>query len=339
MVGLKIGIDLGTSTFRAYVEGKGIVLSEPSVIAIDMQDGSVAAVGRQAYEMIGKAPCAYRVIKPIEGGSVVDYDMAQLMLGIFFNKICKNKIFKPTVAACMPSGITSLEQRTLLQLFLNAGTGRICLFEQPLAAAIGAGVLLDKPFGTMIIDIGSGTTNLAVVTMGGTAVSYCIKTGSQLLNKNIIDYLRINRKVLIGEKTAEELKLQLGGAVRRQEEIAAVSRGKSVDDGMPFYFEVTANEINIAIKDSIENICKSVLSVLEITPPELLKDITESGIILSGAASRLYGLDKLISEYTSIKTMVVAQPDTVVVKGLGRALRNVEYLKRQGYIFKTFEDL
>lgn len=338
MVGLKIGIDLGTSTFRAYVEGKGTVLSESSVIAIDTENGAVAAVGHRAYEMLEKSPEAYKVIKPIESGSVVNYDMAQLMLSAFFERICKNKIFKPTVAACMPAGITPLEQRTLLQLYLGAGAGRVCLIEQPIAAAIGAGVILDKPFGTMVVDIGAGTTDVAVVTMGGSAVSRSIKIGGDLLNRNIIDYLKTNRGVIIGEKTAQQLKIQLGSAFKRNEEIAAVSKGKSVDDGMPFYFEVTANEINLAIKESLEEICKAVLDVLEITPPELLKDIAENGIILSGNASQLYGLDSLISEHTSIRSTVIAEPADAVVKGLGKALQNAEFLKEQGYVFKTFED-
>lgn len=339
MVGLKIGIDLGTSFFRAYVEGRGTVLSEPSVIAVDKENGSLAAVGQKAYDMLGKSPNVYEVSKPLEGGGVADYDMMQLMLDAFFDRICKNKVFKPTIAACMPAGITALERRTLLQLYLNAGAGRVCLLEQPTAAAIGAGVVLDKPFGTMVIDIGGGTTDVAVITMGSAAVSRSIKTGGELLDKNIIDYLRVNRGVIIGKNTAESLKLQLGGALRRNEEIAAVSRGKSVDDGMPFYFEVTANEINLAIRESVESICKAVIEVLEITPPELLRDISENGIILSGGASRLYGLDTLISEYSSIKATVVSDSENAVVKGLGKALRNAEYLKEQGYVFKTFEDI
>ncbi len=338
MVGLKIGIDLGTASTKAYVEGKGIVLSEPSIVAVESIDGSLAAVGQAADDMVGRGPEAYRVYKPLESGSVVNFDMARLMLEAFFERICKNRLFRPTVAACMPVGITSLEQRTLLQLFMYAGAGRVCLIEEPLAAAIGAGVALDKPFGTMVVDIGGGTADVAVVTMGGIAVSRSIKIGGELLNKNIIDYLRINRGVTVGEKTAEDLKRQLGAAVRRNEEIAAISRGKSTDDGMPFYFEVTAQEIHFALRDSLEAICAAVLSVLEITPPELLKDIAENGIIMTGGTSRLFGLDTLLSEQTSIKTILVTDPQKAVVKGLGKALKNADYLTEQGYAFKTYDE-
>ncbi|HZJ75303.1 MAG TPA: rod shape-determining protein [Clostridia bacterium] len=339
MVGLKIGVDLGTSMFRAYAQGTGEIFSEPSVISIEKESGTIASIGEEAYEMLYKSPDVYNIVKPLEGGSIVNYDVAQLMLNTFFERLCKNKVFKPTVAACMPAGITALEERALLKLYLNAGAGRVCLLPQPLAAAIGAGVILDKPFGTMVVDIGAGTADIAVVTMGSTAVSRSVKVGGDLLDKSIIDYLRINRSVIIGEKTAEQLKFQLAGAVKRSEEIAAVSKGKSKEDGMPVYFEVTAGEINIAIKERLESICKAILSVLETTPPELLKDIAENGIILSGNASRLFGLDLLITEYTSIKSIVIEDPSNAVVKGLRKALRNTVYLKEQGYSFKTMEDI
>ena len=339
MVGLKIGVDLGTSMFRAYLEGAREIFSEPSVISIEKESGAIASIGSEAYDMLYKSPDAYNIVKPLKGGSVINYDIAQLMLNTFFEHLCKNKVFKPTVAACMPAGITALEERALLKLYLNAGAGRVCLLPQSLAAAIGAGVILDKPFGTMVVDIGAGTADIAVVTMGSTAVSRSVKFGGDLLDKSIIDYLRINHSVIIGEKTAEQLKLQLAGAVKRNEEIAAVSKGKSAEDGMPVYFEVTAGEINLAIKEGLESICKAILSVLETTPPELLKDIAENGIILSGNASRLFGLHLLITEYTSIKSIVIEDPSNAVVKGLRKALRNTKYLKEQGYSFKTMEDI
>lgn len=339
MVGLKIGVDLGTSMFRAYLEGAREIFSEPSVISIEKESGAIASIGSEAYDMLYKSPDVYNIVKPLKGGSVINYDIAQLMLNTFFEHLCKNKVFKPTVAACMPAGITALEERALLKLYLNAGAGRVCLLPQSLAAAIGAGVILDKPFGTMVVDIGAGTADIAVVTMGSTAVSRSVKFGGDLLDKSIIDYLRINHSVIIGEKTAEQLKLQLAGAVKRNEEIAAVSKGKSTEDGMPVYFEVTASEINLAIKEGLESICKAILSVLETTPPELLKDIAENGIILSGNASRLFGLHLLITEYTSIKSIVIEDPSNAVVKGLRKALRNTKYLKEQGYSFKTMEDI
>ncbi len=339
MVGLKIGVDLGTSMFRAYAEGAGEIFSEPSIISIEEESGTISSVGKAAYDMLYKSPDVYNVVKPLESGGISNYDAAQLMLNTFFDKLFKNKVFKPTIAACIPAGITALEERALLKLYFSAGAGRVCLLEQPLAAAIGAGVILDKPFGTMVVDIGAGTADIAVVTMGSTAVSRSVKIGGDFLDKSIIDYLRINRSVIIGKKTAEQLKLQLAGAVKRSEEIAAVSKGKSTDDGMPVYFEVTTSEINLAIKQALEDICKAILSVLETTPPELLKDITENGIILSGSASQLFGLDLLITEYTSIKSIVIDDPANAVVKGLRKALKNTEYLKEQGYRFKTMEDI
>lgn len=339
MVGLKIGLDIGTGYVTAAVEGKGVVLCEPAVVALERETGKVIAAGSKAAEMTGRCPDAIKLVRPLLSGGVSELESSEKLLRAFLEKICKNKIFKPTVVATVPAGVTNLEKRNILGCILRAGAGRATLIEEPLAAALGIGVMLNKPYGTMIVNVGAGTTGVAVVTMGSVAVAKSAPVGGNNMDKIIKTYLKANRGVAVGRLTARELKHILGGAKMRDETIAAISKGKDMSDGMPMFFEVTAQEINYAIRDSIDEICKVITDVLEVTPPDLIKDITDDGIFLCGGMADLYGLDKYITDVTGIKVNIPGNHTNVAALGCLRALSEPGYLSQNGYYFVTLETL
>ncbi len=339
MVGLKIGLDIGTGYVTAAVEGKGVILCEPAVIALERETGRVIEVGKKAADMMGRCPDAIKLVRPLISGGVSELESTEKLLRAFIERICKNKIFKPTVVATMPAGITNLEKRNILGCVLRAGAGRATLIEEPLAAALGIGVMTDRPYGTMIVDVGAGTTSVAVVTMGSIAVAKSVGVGGNNFDKIIKTYLKANRGVAVGRLTARKLKHILGGAKMRDETIAAVAKGKDMSSGMPLFFEVTAQEINYAIRDSIDEICRAIVDVLEVTPPELVRDITDDGIFLCGGMSNLYGLDKYISEATGIKVKIPGNCTDAAARGCLRALNDEKYLSQNGYHFVTLETL
>lgn len=339
MVGLKIGLDIGTGYITAAVEGKGIVLCEPAVLALERETGEVLETGHKALEMTGRCPDAIKLVKPILSGGVSELENTEKLLRVFLERICKNKIFKPTVVATMPAGITNLEKRNILGCVLKAGAGRATLIEEPLATALGIGIMSDKPYGTMIVNVGAGTTSVAVVTMGSIAVARSVGIGGNDMDKKIKTYLKATRGIAVGRLTANELKHTLAGAKMRDETIAAIAKGKSLSDGMPQFFEVTAQEINYALRDSVDDICKAISGVLEITPPELVNDITDDGIFLCGGLSNMYGLDKYIAEATGIKVQIPGNQTEAAALGCLRALSEENYLKQNSYHFVTLETL
>lgn len=339
MVGLKIGLDIGTGNVTAAIEGKGVVLSEPAVLAIEAETGEVLEAGSRAYDMTGRCPETIKLQRPLLSGGIAELEASEKLLRAFIERICKNKIFKPTVAATMPAGITNLEKRNILGCVLRAGAGRAVLIEEPLAAALGIGVSLEKPYGTMVVNIGAGTTGVGVITMGSIAVAQSTAVGGDDMDRLIRSYLKANRNVNIGKLTAEELKLIIGGAKMRSETIAAVAKGKDLADGMPLFFEVTAEEINYAIRSCVEEICNAITKVLEVTPPELVRDITDDGIFLCGGMARLYGIDKCIEEATGIKVKIPGNETNVAALGCLRALNEEGYLSSNGYPFVTLETL
>ncbi len=339
MVGLKIGLDIGTGYVTAAVEGKGVILCEPAVVALERETGIVLEAGQKAADMTGRCPDAIKLVRPLISGGVSELESTEKLLRAFIERICKNKIFKPTVVATMPAGITNLEKRNILGCILRAGAGRATLIEEPLAAALGMGVMTDKPYGTMVVDVGAGTTGVAVITMGSIAVAKSVPIGGNDFDKIIKTYLKANRGVAVGRLTARRLKHILGGAKMRDETIAAIAKGKDMSSGMPLFFEVTAQEINYAIRDSIDEITNAIKSVLEITPPELVKDITDDGIFLCGGMSNMYGLDKYISESTGIKVQIPGNTTHAAALGCLRALDEENYLSQNGYHFVTLETL
>lgn len=339
MVGLKIGLDIGTGNVTAAIEGKGVVLCEPAVLALERETGEVIEAGKKAYDMTGRCPDSLKLVRPLLSGGISELESSEKLLRTFIERICKNKIFKPTIAATVPAGITNLEKRNILGCILRAGAGRATLIEEPLAAALGIGVMLDKPYGTMVVNVGAGTTGVAVVTMGSIAVAKSTPIGGDDMDRLIKSYLKTYRNINVGRLTAEELKHIIGGAKMREETIAAVAKGKDMADGMPLFFEVTAKEINYAIRDSVNEICSAITQVLEVTPPELVRDITDDGIFLCGGMSRLYGIDKCIEEATGIKVKIPGNETHVAALGCLRALNEENYLSVNGYPFVTLETL
>ncbi len=339
MLGLNIGIDLGTTSVIIYVEGKGIVMSEPSVVAYRTDTGRVMAVGSAAYDMIGRCPDSIIAIRPLKDGVVSDFTVAEQMIRYYIQKICGNKIFKPNVIICMPSTVTSFERRTILDVATASGAGKACLIEEPLAAAIGAGVDISHPCGTMIVDIGGGTTDSAIITMGSIAISKSVKSAGNILNEAIMRYTRRERDVLIGELTAEEIKKTIGCAYLRKEEIAMVAKGKHYVTQMPMSFEITSTEVYLAMREHINTLVDGIKAVLEDTPPELVADLMQEGILLTGGGAMLYGLDKVIGEATGIKAKVANDPMNCVANGIGKVLKNLDFLADNGYLFKTRQDI
>lgn len=340
MFGLGVGIDLGTSSVMIYVEGKGIVLTEPSVIACDKtEDGKMIAVGESAYRMIGRNPDSISVIRPLKDGVVSDFPMTEKMLQHYIQKICGNRIFKPHVIVCMPSSVTNLEKRTILDVVTASGAGMACLIEEPLAAAIGAGIDIHHPYGTMIVDMGGGTTDIAVITMGSIAISGSVRIAGNEFDEAIMRYVKTYKNVTIGERTAEEIKKQIGCAYIREEEVAMIAKGKNYITGMPESFEISSTEVYEAISDLLDDLLEAVRSILEVTPPELVGDIATQGIVLTGGGALLYGMDTMMQKRTGIRARMADDPLHCVVKGTGVALKDMNVLADNGYIFKSREEI
>lgn len=338
MIGKNLAVDFGSSNLTVFAEGKNIVISEPSVIVCDAFSGKPIAMGSEAAEMSGKLPLSMKVIHPIKDGIISDFDMACYMLRTYMDKICYGKIFRPSVLMCVPSTVTSLEKKTIFDCMIAAGAGRACFVDQALAAAIGAGVSLSEPKGTFICDIGGGTTDSAVVTMGNIAVSRSLKLGGNDFSRSIKDYVFHEFGISIGDNEAEEIKITIGSAVLRNEEISLISCGKSSVSSVPQYFEINSTAVYWTLKSHIESIENCIRSVLEITPPELSADISDNGIILTGGSSRLYGLDKYIERSTGLKTVRAYMPENCSATGMGRILKNMAYLEKNGYVFSSAED-
>lgn len=339
MIGTNIGIDLGTTSVVIYVEGKGIVLSEPCAAAYDVRSGKLLAVGKKAFDMYEKTPDTIRVVKPMTNGIVSDFTATKHILRSFLSRICKTMVFKPNVVACVPSMVTSLEKRTILDLITSAGAAKACLIEEPLAAALGAGLGSDRPKGAMVVDIGGGTTDIAVITMGCISVSSSIKVAGNALDEAIQRQIRRERDVIIGTKTAEHIKLQIGCSNLREVELGLTVKGKHFITGMPVSIEVTSTEAYLAMRPQLEQISEAVRSVLELTPPELAADIMESGIYLTGGGALLAGIDEMIYRKTGIRTFIAENPADCVALGTGEALAHIDILSQNGYVFKSRDEI
>ena len=311
-----IGIDLGTATFLAYVSGKGIVLREPSVVAIDRESGAVLAYGLEARHMIGRTPENIVAVRPLEDGVISDYRTAERMLRYYLGKICRHKLMRPNVVICVPCGVSEVQKRAVTEAALRAGARRIQLIEEPVAAAIGAGVDISKPCGKMVVDIGGGTTDIAVLSLGGIVVHSSIKTAGNSFDRNIVRYIRKNHNMAIGERCAEEIKINIGSVYDGDNNIINV-RGRNLLTGLPDTICINSGEIQPVLSESAEVIADGVRSVLERTPPELIGDISVNGILLTGGGSLIRGIDKLIKIRTGIETTVAKDAVSCVAKGTG----------------------
>ena len=334
MLGKKIGIDLGTSTVLIYVKGEGIVVNEPSLVAVNREGTRILAIGRQAQEMVGRTPDAIQVVRPMREGVIADFVVTEGMLHHFIGKVQgRQRIFKPEIMICVPSGVTSVERRAVTEAAISAGARQAWLIDEPLAAAIGAGLPISEPRGNAICDIGGGTTEVAVISLSGMVVAHSIRVGGNRIDDAIAAYLKRKHNLLVGERTAEELKIAAGAAVTMREPLKGEARGRALVSGLPLRLEVSSNEIVEAIQEPLRLIVGAIRSVLEETPPELAADILDRGIVLSGGGAQLRGLDRYIAMHTGIPTVVTEEPQTSVVRGTGLALENFEVLRRnQAYL-------
>jgi rod shape-determining protein MreB and related proteins len=320
-----LGVDLGTANTLVYVKGQGIVLSEPSVVAIDKSTGKVRAVGAEAKKMIGRTPGNIVAIRPMKDGVIADFEITEAMLSYFIKKVHNKRGFhRPRVVICVPSGITSVERRAVRDSAWQAGASRVDLIEEPMAAAIGAGLPIEEASGTMLVDIGGGTTEVAVISLGGIVVSTSIRVAGDEMDEAITAYIKRNFNLMIGERTSEQTKLKIGSAVPYGEEEAIQLKGRDLVSGLPKVVEVTSAHIREALTEPINEVVETVKNSLEDTPPELAADIMERGITLTGGGSLLRGLDKLLSEETGIKVQVCKDPLTAVVLGTGKALDEMD---------------
>ncbi len=326
-MGKDIGIDLGTATVLVYVKGRGIVLKEPSVVAIDKDTERVLKVGREAQQMLGRTPGNVTAIRPLSDGVISQYDVTLKMLQHFIKRACGNSLFfKPRVIICVPSGITEVEERAVVDAATQAGAKKTYLIEEPVAAAIGAGIDISKPNGHMVVDIGGGTTDIAVTSLGGVVVSDSIKVAGNRFDEAIIRYVRKKHNVLIGERTAEEIKIKVGSAWKREEQRIIEVKGRCLLEGLPKVIRISSDEIPYALSEPIRAIVEAVCLVIERTPPELIGDVLNNGIVMTGGGSLLYGLDKLIESVTGIKTRVADKAVSCVALGTGMALDNISSL-------------
>ena len=323
-----VGIDLGTSTILVYVKGKGIVLQEPSVVAIDSNTDKFLAVGEEARKMLGRTPGNITAIRPLKDGVISDYNITERMLKFFLNKALGRMLFRPRVIICVPSGVTQVEQRAVIEASNQAGAIRTYIIEEPIAAAIGAGLDITEPNGCMVVDIGGGTTDVAVISLGGMVVHKSIKVAGDECDQAIIRYIRKNYNMMIGERTAESIKINIGCAYEFEDEKFYDVKGRNVLTGLPTNIEISSAEILGALKEPISEVIEAVFQVLEKTPPELASDISNRGIVLTGGGSLIYGMDKLIEERTGIETRVAENAVECVAIGTGKSLRSIEFLEK-----------
>ena len=331
MLGLtpEIGIDLGTANILVYVRGKGIVLREPSVVAINSVSGKVLAVGEEARLMIGRTPGNIIAIRPMSEGVIADYTTTQKMMEHLIGKVVgRKRLFKPRVLVCVPSGVTSVERRAVVQATREAGAGEIYTIEEPKAAAIGAGLPISTPGGNMVVDIGGGTTDIAVISLGDIVISKSIRVGGNKMDDVIMRHIRSSYNLMIGDRTAEEIKIKIGSAYPLEKELSMEVRGRDTVAGLPRNVDVTSTEVREALSEPVMQIVERVRSVLEQTPPELSADIFERGIWLTGGGALLRGLDKLLSSATGITVHVAEDPLSCVAIGTGRALEEFKAIRQ-----------
>lgn len=319
-----IGIDLGTASILVYVKGKGVILKEPSVVAIDRDSNAIKAIGEEARLMLGRTPGNIVAVRPLRQGVISDYTVTEKMIKYFVQKSLGKRMFKkPRISICVPSGVTEVERKAVEEATYAAGARDVHLIEEPVAAAIGAGIDISKPCGNMIVDIGGGTSDIAVISLGGTVVSTSIKVAGDDFDEAIVRYMRKKHNLLIGDRTAEDIKIQVGSAYVRAEESSIEVRGRNLVTGLPKTVTVTSEETREALREATAQIVEAVHSVLERTPPELAADISDRGIVLTGGGSMLQGLEQLIEEKTGITTMTADDPMTAVAIGTGQF---IEYL-------------
>ena len=323
-----IGIDLGTANTLVTLRGKGIVLKEPSVVAINKKTGEILATGNEAKEMIGRTPSEINAIRPLKDGVIADFTATQLMLKNLISKVCQRyNVIRPRVVVGVPSGITEVEERAVEESVLQAGAKEVYLIEEPMAAAIGANLDVAEPTGNIIVDIGGGTTEVAVISLGGIVVSSSLRIAGDELDEDIVNYVRKEMNLAIGETTAEQIKIQIGCALPLMTDISMEVKGRDLETGLPRTIRMTSIQVLDAMKESLIKIIESVKQTLEKTPPELASDIMEKGIVLAGGGALIKNIDKVLSQRTGMPVYVAEEPLECVVKGTEKTIEDLEKLK------------
>jgi len=329
MITRRIGIDLGTANSLVWVQGEGIVLNEPTVVAISLDDNRVVAVGNEAKQMLGRTPGNIQALKPMRDGVIADYQVTEAILRYFLQKVVgKSFFFKPEVMICVPAGCTQVERRAVLDATLSAGARTAYLIDEPLAAAIGAGIAIVAPSGSMIVDSGGGATEAAVISLGGVVVHRAVRVAGNKIDEAIASWVRKKHSLIIGDQTAEEVKLKIGSAVSLPKEEMTTLKGRDSIMGLPKIITLTSTEVTEAIRPTLREIIGAIKAVLEETPPELASDIIDKGIVLSGGTSLLRGFDKLVTQEIGVAAHVAEEPMFCVIKGIGTALENLDLYKR-----------
>ncbi|MTI65542.1 MAG: rod shape-determining protein [Firmicutes bacterium] len=324
-----MGIDLGTASVLVYIKGKGIVLQEPSVVAIDKNTNKLLAVGEEARRMLGRTPGNIVAIRPLKDGVISDYEITERMLKYFISKAAGKMLFKPRIIVCVPSGVTEVEKRAVIDASNQAGAKKTYLIEEPIAAAIGAGLDITKPDGHMVIDMGGGTTDIAVISLGGIVVSNSIKIAGDKFDEAIVRHMRKKHNMMIGERTAEQMKIEIGTAYPRTKPAYMEVRGRNLVSGLPRTLKISSKEMLDALEEPVTTIADAVHAVLEKTPPELAADISNKGMIMTGGGALLFGLNKLINKRTGIPVHIAEDSISCVAKGTGKSLNWLEVLEDQ----------
>ena len=319
-----IGMDLGTASVLIYIKDKGIVLNEPSVVALDKNTGKLLKVGADAQAMLGRTPGNIIAIRPLREGVISDYEVTERMIKEFIHKVMGFQLFKPRIIICVPSGITEVEERAVIDAGIQAGARRVYLIEEPVAAAIGAGIDITQPEGHMIIDIGGGTSDIAVISLSGVVESSSIKIAGDQFNEAVVKYMRRKHNLLVGERTAEQMKMQIGCVFPKEEETTIEIKGRCLMTGLPKTITVTSTEMLEAFEEPVERILEAIHGVLERTPPELVADIANNGIVMTGGGSLVDGFDKLITARTGIHAMVAENAIQCVAEGTGKSLDSIQ---------------
>ncbi len=322
-----IGIDLGTANTLVYLRGKGIIMREPSVVAVDTKTDEVRSVGHEAKAVIGRTPGSIMAVRPLKDGVIADFDITANMLARFIKKVCGNSMFfRPRVVICIPSGVTEVERRAVKEAALKAGARQVSVIEEPMAAAIGAGLPISEPSGSMVVDIGGGTSEVAVISLGGIVAARSVRVGGDEFDQAIIAYIKRKYNLLIGERTAEQIKIEIGSAYELEEEKEMEIKGRNLVDGLPKNITVHSEEVRDALAESLQKVVDAIKETLERTPPELSADIIDHGIMLTGGGALLRGLDELVHRETGIDVHVAETPLDCVAAGTGAVLDHIDLL-------------
>ncbi len=326
MFGMDIGIDLGTANILVFVKGKGVVIQEPSVVAMDLDTKKICAIGEDARKMIGRTPGNIRAIRPLSEGVIADYEITENILRYFITKaVGRRRMFRPRMVVCVPSGVTSVEKRAVLEAATEAGAKDVYIISEPMAAAIGCGLDISAAVGNMVVDVGGGTTDVAVISLGGEVVSQSLRIGGSHFEEAIIRHVKRLHNIAIGERTAEQIKIEIGTAYPTEEKTMSI-RGRDLVSGLPCTIQLGSTEVYQSLEEPIRSILESIKAVLEITPPELAADIVDQGMVLTGGGALLHGLVPLISEETEVPVHIADDPLTCVARGTGEVLKMLDKL-------------